>query len=84
MPNKPDKFGVKYLLVVDDENQNILNGFPYIGKDATRPADRHLGAHVVLQQMEPFRDKGRNVTMDSYFTSASLNNELKKKCLLGH
>ncbi|KAJ8887860.1 hypothetical protein PR048_014078, partial [Dryococelus australis] len=79
MSNKPDMFGVKYWLAVDAKHQNILNGFPYLGKDATRPADRHLGEHVVLRLTELFFDKGINVTTDSYFTSGSLVNELKKR-----
>ncbi|KAJ8883774.1 hypothetical protein PR048_015628 [Dryococelus australis] len=86
MPNKPDKFGVKYWLAVDAKNRYILNGFPYLGKDATRPADRPLGEHVVLRLMEAFFDKGRNVTTESYFASVRLANELKKRkqALLGH
>ncbi|KAJ8868807.1 hypothetical protein PR048_030348 [Dryococelus australis] len=79
MPNKPDKFGVKYWLAVEAKNRYVLNGFPYLGKDAIRPADRPLGEHVVLRLMEPFFDKGRNVTTDSYFTSVSLDSELKKR-----
>ncbi|KAJ8868645.1 hypothetical protein PR048_030184 [Dryococelus australis] len=78
-PNQPDKFGVKYWLAVDSKNQYILNGFLYLGKDATRPAHIPLGEHVVLRLMEPFFDKGRNVTTDSYFSPVSLASELKKR-----
>lgn len=33
MKDKPDKFGVKFYLVVDVDSKYILNGFPYTGKD---------------------------------------------------
>ncbi|KAJ8868399.1 hypothetical protein PR048_029915 [Dryococelus australis] len=79
MPGKPDEFGVRYWLTVDAKNRYILNGFPYLGKDATRPPDKPLSEHVMLRLMESFFDKEKNVTTDSYFTSVSLANELKKR-----
>ncbi len=36
MPNKPDKFGIKFWLLVDFESKYIVNGFPYLGKDQTK------------------------------------------------
>ncbi|KAJ4929972.1 hypothetical protein JOQ06_018988 [Pogonophryne albipinna] len=32
----------------------MLNGFPYLGKDASRPATQRLGENVVLRLVEPF------------------------------
>jgi hypothetical protein len=39
MPNKPDKFGIKFWLLVDVESKYIVNGFPYLGKDADKTPD---------------------------------------------
>ncbi|KAJ8867173.1 hypothetical protein PR048_033037, partial [Dryococelus australis] len=64
MPNKPGKFGAKYWLAVDAKNRSILKDFSYLGKDATRSADRPLGEHVVMRLMEPFVDKGIIVTTE--------------------
>jgi len=36
MPNKPDKFGIKFWLASDVETKYVVNGFPYLGKDETR------------------------------------------------
>ena len=31
----------------------VINGFPYLGKDETRPTNQSLGETVVLRLMEP-------------------------------
>lgn len=36
LPNKTDKFGIKFWLAFDMQTKYILNGFPYLGKDETR------------------------------------------------
>ncbi|KAI4830991.1 hypothetical protein KUCAC02_002592, partial [Chaenocephalus aceratus] len=54
MPNKPDKFGIKFWLAADVDSKYMLNGFPYLGKDASRPATQRLGENVVLRLVEPF------------------------------
>ena len=33
MPNKPDKFGMKFWLLVDASSKYLCNGKPYLGKD---------------------------------------------------
>ena len=35
--SKPDKFGIKFWLAVDSKSTYLLNGFPFLGKDAHRP-----------------------------------------------
>lgn len=79
MANKPDKFGIKFWLAADVNSKYLINGFPYLGKDEQRPQNILLGEHVVLKLMEPFLNKGRNVTTDNFFTSVKLAKELKKK-----
>ncbi|KAK7161569.1 hypothetical protein R3I94_004298 [Phoxinus phoxinus] len=33
---KPDKFGIKFWLAADVDTKYMVNGAPYLGKDATR------------------------------------------------
>ena len=34
---QPDKFGIKFWLVVDVKSNYILNAIPYLGKDESHP-----------------------------------------------
>ncbi|KAF2894950.1 hypothetical protein ILUMI_11225 [Ignelater luminosus] len=78
MSNKPDKFGIKFWIAVDTKSKYILNAFPYLGKDGTRPQNQALSENVVLRLLEPFTKKGRNVTIDNFFTSVRLAEKLIK------
>ncbi|XP_035208678.1 piggyBac transposable element-derived protein 4-like [Stegodyphus dumicola] len=78
MPNKPDKFGIKFWLAVDVRTKYLLNGFPYLGKDKMRPS---LGENVVNRLVDPYKNSGRNITTDSFFTSVKLAKSLKSKGL---
>ncbi|KAF2884724.1 hypothetical protein ILUMI_21450 [Ignelater luminosus] len=78
MSNKPDKFGIKFCIAVDTKSKFVLNAFPYLGKDETRPQDQTLSENVVLRLLEPFTKKGRNVTTDNFFTSVKLAEKLAK------
>jgi hypothetical protein len=63
----------------------LLNGFPYLLKDETRPAGERLSETVGLRFLEPYMGKGGNVTMEHFVTSISLADKLiaKKTSLLG-
>ena len=79
MPNKPDKFGIKFWLLVDCASKYVVDGFPYLGKDDERPANESLPEHVVKQLMVDHLNAGYNVTMDNFFTSKKLADYLKSK-----
>ncbi|XP_034533106.1 LOW QUALITY PROTEIN: uncharacterized protein LOC117807812 [Notolabrus celidotus] len=79
MANKPDKFGITFWLAADVETRYFLNGFPYLGKDDTRPAHQRLGDSVVMKLVEPYVGQGRNVTTDNFFTSLNLVKKLLQK-----
>lgn len=55
----------------------ILNGFPYLGADDTRPTNIMLSHHVVTQLLTPYFGGGYNVTLDNFFTSM----HVAKACL---
>ena len=79
MPSKPDKFGIKFWLAADVDSKYMLNGFPYLGKDEKRPENISLSEYVVLRLIEPFENKGRNITTDNFFTTLNLSRMLKTK-----
>ena len=79
MASKPDKYGQKYWLAVDRESKYLVNGFPYVGKEEHRPTEERVADYVVMRLMDPYLNKGRNVTTDNYFTSVNLAKQLKKK-----
>ncbi|XP_005917063.3 uncharacterized protein LOC121813594, partial [Haplochromis burtoni] len=83
--SKPDKFGIKFWVACDLKSKYICNVFPYLGKDPNRPTGERLSENVVMRLMEPFLDKGRNVTTDNFFTSLSLAQKLlrRKTTILG-
>ena len=62
MPNKPDKFGIKFWLAVDVDTKYILNAIPYLGKEESRAPSQRLSDWVVTNLMQPYLGKGRNVT----------------------
>ena len=79
MANNPDKFGIKFWMLVDNDTKYLCNAFPYLGKDELRSADESLPESVVMWLMSPYLNKGRNVTTDNFFTSASFARTLKAK-----
>ncbi|KAJ4930775.1 hypothetical protein JOQ06_025083 [Pogonophryne albipinna] len=84
MPNKPDKFGIKFWLAADVDSKYMLNGFPYLAKDASRPATQRLGENVVLRLVEPFVvyqcKPRRNVTiLSTQHQHVVISTEKKKK-----
>lgn len=79
MASKPDKFGIKFWLAADSRSHYLVNGFPYLGKNEARPKNQSLSEYIVIQLMEPFLGKGRNVTCDNFFTSVKLAEKLKAK-----
>ena len=48
MPNKPDKFGIKFWIAADVKTKYVVHSFPYMGKDDLRPAKVTLGKQVAL------------------------------------
>ena len=79
MPSKLDKYEQKNWLVVDKDRKYLFNGLPYLKKDKTHPASERVVDHVIIQLIQPFLDKERNVTTDNYFTSVTLTTQLKQK-----
>ena len=50
-----------------------------MGEDEERPANVRLADHVVMHLMEPYINKGHNVTTDNFFKSIKLCKDLASK-----
>ena len=79
MKSKPDKYGQKYWLAVDQDSKYVANDFPYVGKDESRSTDERVSDHVVMKLAETYLKKGRNITTDNHFTLVKLAKLLKSK-----
>ena len=66
MPNKLDRFSNKFWIAADVHTKYRLHGFPYLGKDDSRPAGIALGEPVVLRLTELYTKTSRNVTTDNF------------------
>ena len=77
MANKPDKFGIKFWMLVENDTKYLCNAFPYLEKYKLCSANESLPESVVMRLMSPYLNKGRNATTDNFFTSASLARKLK-------
>lgn len=79
MPNKPDKFGIKFWMLADAGSKFMCNAFPYLEKDLSRSETESLPESIVMRLVSPYLNAGRNVTTDNYFSSFSLAKQLKRK-----
>ena len=70
MPNKPDKAGIKFRLLVDICSKHLCNGKPYLGKDPTRNRENNLLADICLWLRPPCFKKGYNVAMENFLQVA--------------
>ena len=76
---KSRKVWEKVLFSSRHEEQILINGFPSIGKNKTRPVNECASDHIVIQLMRTHLNEGKNVTANNYLTSVRLATQLKKK-----
>ena len=73
MPNKQDKFGIKFWLLVEVESKYVVNLRPYLGAQEKESKQRvPLAQDVVLRLVSLVKSKGYNMTTDNFFTSVAL------------
>ena len=72
MPCKPDKFGIKFWVLFENDSKYVINILPYLGKNSERPNDESLATFVLKKLLENYLNVGYNVTCDNFFTSADL------------
>jgi len=77
MPNKPDKYGLKFWVMAEVDSKYICNILPYLGaqeRDARNGIA--LGEDVVMRLIQPVQNRGYNICCDNFFTSLSLAKSL--------
>ena len=77
MPSKPGRYGIKFSILADAENDYCYNTFPYLGKEGNKIVTI-LGATVIKKLVEPIHNTGRNITCDRSFTGVELFEHLPK------
>ena len=79
MPNKPDKYGIKFWLLVNVETKYVigLNIIPCLGaQERNERSDTPLAESVVLKLIQPVRGQGHNICCDNFFKSLPLARKL--------
>lgn len=80
MPNKPDKYGLKFWVMVDTETKYVVNILPYLGaQEREQRGTRTLAEDVVSRLVDPIVNKGYNICCDNFFTSLKNAMYLKEK-----
>ena len=80
MPQKPDKYGVKFWTLVEVSSKYIVAQIPYLGKDPSGSVTRDLATKVVLELVEKSGiGPGYNISGDNFFTSVNLAQKLYSK-----
>ncbi|CAI6353650.1 unnamed protein product [Macrosiphum euphorbiae] len=86
IPSKPAKYGIKIFAMVDNISYFTSNMEIYAGKQPDGPFSiDNSPNNVVHRLIQPIRNTGRNVTINNWFTSVPLADELlnQKLTLLG-
>lgn len=77
IPNKPNKYGIKLVMAADVNSKYVMNAIPYLGK-GTDPQKQPLATFFIKEITSPIHGTNRNITMDNWFTSVPLADELLK------
>lgn len=79
MKSKPDKYGIKLYPLVDAATFYVLNIELYAGKQPEGPYQlSNAASDVVKRLITPISGTGRNLTVDNWYTSVPLMNDLAK------
>lgn len=87
MASKPEKYGVKIMILSDAKTNYLLNAYIYAGKDSdgiglsAEEKTLQKPTQSVLRLARPIIGSNRNITADNYFSSVQLVSELKERKL---
>lgn len=70
MASKPDKYGLKIVMMNDARTTYMINAIPYCGK--VRTGNEPVPTYYVRKLSEPIHGTGRNITVDNWFSSVPL------------
>lgn len=74
--SKPDKYGMKIFWLCDSATAYPLKAIPYLGKKRTKVVNVGVAHSIVRELCERYQRSNRNITMDNFFTSYDLAQEL--------
>lgn len=77
IPNKPDKYGIKIVMMCDAKTFYMVSAIPYVGKES-RPSNLPIPTQYVLELSKPIQKTNRNITVDNWFSSMGLAASLKE------
>nr|BDT63058.1 MAG: piggyBac transposable element-like protein [Trachysalambria curvirostris nimavirus] len=83
IPNEPAKYGLKIIMVCDAKSHYMFNASPYLGKGTITDKRRLMSHAASIDVLAPLLDTSRNVTMDNWFTTIPLLEELKEHGISG-
>lgn len=78
IPSKPDKYGMKLIMMCDNATKYMLDAIPYTGKGCS-PKNVPAAQYFVEKLVSTVSGSKRNITMDNWFTSVPLFLNLRKK-----
>lgn len=76
IPSKPAKYGIKVWWVCDSITSYPLTGQIYTGKPVGGSRDINQGRRIVNDLCSQFKNTGRTITCDNFFTSIPLAKDL--------
>lgn len=81
IPSKPGKYGIKIFWICDVKNSYPLNAEVYVGRQPGEARSVDYALNLVHRMSTPYVNKGRTITMDNFFTSCTLAEQLLQKKL---
>lgn len=78
IPSKPGKYGIKIFWLCDSLTSYATDGLVYTGKDPNQTRQMNVASTTVKTLTKTLRGTATNITMDNFFTSVPLFEELLK------
>ena len=82
MPNKPDKYGIKFWVLINVKSKYVANITPYFGvQEKKQRGNVPLRKSVVEKLTEHIKGKGYNICCDKFFSSLPFAEKLQQEKL---
>lgn len=78
IPSKPNKYGMKVIMICDNSTKYMMNAVPYLGSGSV-PRGMITADYFVNKLTETIKNSNRNVTMDNWFSNVPLAEKMLKE-----